>query len=295
MRILIVSGGSSSERKISLISAKAVKKALEKNNHQVEIFDLKLGYYALKKMLPNFEIVFPVLHGEEGEGGDLQQFLALQKISYVGGDSKGFKEGWPKISFKEFCDKNRVVTPKWEVIKSENEVIKFGFPCVLKASNGGSSKEVFLINSPKDLRDKSVQKLLHSGLKLLVEDSVQGIEVTAGILGNKTLPLIEIIPPDGQWFDYKNKYTGVAKEIPFAPSLSRKTQEKIQKIALEIHQHFNLGPYSRTDFIVKNDIPYVLEVNTIPGLTSESLYPKEAKAAGLEFEDLVEKLINLCV
>lgn len=293
MKILIITGGNSSERKISLISANEVKKALGKNGHQIRIFNLKAGYPALKKILPSFDIVFPVLHGEEGEGGELQEFLFQQKIPYVGGSPEGFKIGWPKISFKRFCDKNGIVSPKWKIIKSENDILKFGFPCVLKASKGGSSKEVFMLKSTKDLKNKSIQKLFQSDLELFVEDCIQGIEVTAGILGKQALPLMEIIPPNGSWFSYQNKYTGKTQEIPFSPSLPKKTQEKIQQIALKIHQYFDLGPYSRTDFIVKDNLPYVLEVNTIPGLTSESLFPKAVETTGLSFEQLIEKLIEL--
>ncbi|MCL5435156.1 MAG: hypothetical protein M1405_02090 [Patescibacteria group bacterium] len=129
-------------------------------------------------------------------------------------------------------------------------------------------------------------------LPVFVEKYKKGIEVTCGIINNKTLPLLEIVPPNGSWFNYKNKYWNTSKEIPFAPSLDKNLQKKIQKIALKIFKSFDLGSYCRIDFIVSNDIPYVLELNTIPGMTPGSLLPKQAKAAGISFNQMIEILIK---
>lgn len=293
MKVLLITGGTSSERRVSLMSAKQVKEGLEKAGFQVELFDLKKGYSALKKMLTKFDAFFPVLHGKEGEGGELQKFLAESKRPYVGGDPKGFKKGWFKISFKRFCDKNKIVTSPWKIIKKEEDIEKFEFPSVLKSSDGGSSKEVIILKSSKDLKGRTFLNLLSSGLDLFVEKYLPGVEVTVGILDNQALPVIEIIPPQGKWFDYKNKYSGETKEIPNAPSLDEATKKLVQKIALQIHRRLSLGPYSRVDFIVSNNIPYVLEVNTIPGLTSQSLFPKAAAAVGLTFPKLLNRIVKI--
>lgn len=291
MKILIISGGISSERSVSFKSAKAVKSALEKNGYQCKVFDLKKGLPSLKKIISQFDIVFPVLHGEEGEGGELQEFLNKIGIHYVGGSPDGFKQGWHKISFKQFCNKNNIPTARWKKIKSLVDIEKFGFPSVLKSSNGGSSLEVVILQSSKDIQNYQTQKLLNSNLPLFIEEYLSGIEITVGILGNKALPVIEIKPPEGKWFDYKNKYTGVTQEIVNAPSLGKNIQKQVQNLALGIHKELNLGSYSRIDFIVSNNIPYVLEVNTIPGLTNQSLFPKAAQADGISFEELVKMLI----
>ncbi len=302
MNILVISGGISSERKISLISAGEVKKALKKYGHAIQLFDLKLGLKALEKLIPSFDLIFPVLHGEEGEGGNLQKFLQQQQVPFVDGDFKGFKQGWYKIPFKKFCDQNRITTAPWKKVGKAEDVIKFGFPCVLKASSGGSSREVIILKSPQQLNLTSCKKLFQGKDALMVEKYLPGVEVTVGILNNQALPVIEIIPPEGKWFDYKNKYAGTTKEVPFAPSVDPKIQQQIQKTALNIHRKLNLGSYSRIDFIVSDSYfhlegvkltPYVLEVNTIPGFTPNSLFPKAAKAAGLNFEQLVEKLVTL--
>ncbi|MBU1031583.1 ATP-grasp domain-containing protein [Patescibacteria group bacterium] len=290
MRIYIVTGGTTSERRISLMSAEEVRKGLEKSGHRVKLYDLKSGKIT-KNLVKNFDVVFPVVHGEEGEGGELQKSLSVLGIPFVGGSWKGFKKGWYKIPFKKFCKENNILTPLWSKISNQKDIIKFGFPSVLKSSTGGSSKEVVILNSKKDL--KKTKRLLKSDLPLFVERYIPGTEVTVAILNNEALPVIEIIPPNGGWFDYKNKYSGETKEIINAPSLSQKLKKLVQKIALQIHQKLDLGPYSRIDFIISGNMPYVLEINTIPGLTSKSLFPKSAQSAGITFPKLLDNIIRL--
>ncbi len=288
MKILIITGGNSSERKISFLSAKNVKKALEENNHKIKLYDLKNGYESIKKFSKNFEVLFPVLHGEEGEGGKLHQYLSkLNKLVVGTKNYKGMKKAWYKISFKKYCGKNNILTPKWRLIKKPEDIIKFGFPCVVKTSSGGSSREVYILTTKKDLKKQKM--IIFSHKDLFVEEYIEGVEATVGILNNKALSVLEIIAPKGEWFNYKNKYSGVTKEILNAPSLDEKTRKKIQKIALKIHQHFDIGSYSRIDFFVKNKQIYVLELNTIPGLTENSLLPKEAE---MPFKDFVNTLVN---
>ena len=293
MKILLLTGGNSSERKISFMSAKNVKQALIENKHTVKIYDLKNGYQPIIKLSRNFDILFPVLHGEEGEGGKLHKFLSKIKKPIVGGRNyKGFQKAWYKIPFKKYCDKNKIKTAKWKIIKSEKDVLKFGFPCVLKTSNGGSSREVTVVKSEKDLKTKEAKHILNLKTPKFVEKYLQGTEVTVGILNEKVLPFLEIVPTIDSWFSYKTKYDNTTWEIPFAPSVDKKIQNKIQKTALKIHKTFNLGSYSRTDFIVSNGNYYALEINTIPGLTKDSLLPKQAKAAGMSFNKFVEELIK---
>ena len=293
MRILILTGGNSSERKISFLSARNVKKALIENGHKVKIYDLKNGYLPIKKLSEKFDVLFPVLHGEEGEGGILHKFISKIDKPIVGTRNyKDMQKAWYKIPFKKFCDKNKIKTAKWKIIKNDNDVISFGFPSVLKTSSGGSSREVVILNSKKDLEKKDFRKIMKLKLPVFVEKYEQGIEVTCGIINNKALPLLEIVPTKDSWFSYKTKYDNTTKEIPFAPSLDKKMQEKVQKLALKIFNSFNLGSYCRIDFIVSNNIPYVLELNTIPGMTAVSLLPKQAKAAGISFNKMIDLLLK---
>lgn len=292
MKILILTGGNSSERKISFMSAKNVARTLKENGHKVKLYDLRKGYGPIVNLARDYDVLFPILHGEEGEGGILHKFLFKTGKPIVGTNNyKGIKKAWYKISFKRFCDKNKILTPAWKKFKKFDEIIKFGFPCVVKTSSGGSSREVFILKSNKDLA--KYKNKIFKYKDLFAEKYIEGTEVTVAVLHNNTLPILEIIPPESGWFDYKNKYSGETAEIPNAPSLSIKTKIKIQKIALNVHKHFNLGSYSRSDFIVDQaGKPYILEINVIPGLTKGSLVPKEAEAAGLTFNQFLEKLIN---
>lgn len=292
MKVLILSGGNSSERTVSLTSAKTVKKALREKGHQVKLYDLRQGYQKIINEAKNFDVLFPVLHGQEGEAGPLHKFLSKLNKPIVGTRNyKGLAKAWNKIPFKKYCDKNGIKTPIWKFVKNKEDVIKFGFPGVLKASNGGSSREVVILKTAKDMQKADFKKLIKSDMPLFVEKYFKGVEVTVGILDGKVLPFLEIIPPKNSWFSYKNKYDNSTQEIPFAPSVDKKMQQEITKIFLKIQKHFNLGTYFRVDFIVTNGIPYVLDVNTIPGLTPGSLFPKQALADGLSFSELLEKLI----
>lgn len=294
MNVCIITGGTSSERDISLISAATVQQAVESNGHTVEIFDLTLGYDELSKHLDRFDLCFPVLHGKDGEDGVLYRYLASTGIPYVGSDPAGSQTAFDKILFKEYCDAKDIRTAKWAVIQDKRDITQFGFPCVLKAANGGSSHEVALLFGQQDLEHEKTNAILQLHDRLFVETYLRGTEVTVGVLLSQALPVIEIVPPDNGWFDYANKYSGVSQEIPFAPSLSEAEQRRTQEIALRIHQDLDLGSFSRTDFIIANGEPYVLETNTPGGvgLTPKSLFPKAAEAAGISFEQFVDLVMK---
>lgn len=234
------------------------------------------------------------MHGKEGEDGTLYRFLRSQKKPFIGSDPKGAKTATDKILFKKYCDQSGIPTADWKTTETAEDISRFGFPCVLKAANGGSSHEVALLRSNKDLSSPKVKAILKLADHFFVEELIRGTEITVGVLLEKTLPVVEIVPPKDAWFDYKNKYSGASKEIAFAPSVDKKVQRQAQKIASRIHRDLKLGSYSRTDVIVKDGIPYVLEINTPGGvgLTPESLLPKAAKAVGISFEQLVEKILR---
>lgn len=295
MNILIISGGNTSERPVSLRSAQSVLDALKSNSYQAELFDLKDGYERLAEVAKDFDLFFPVLHGKEGEDGTLYQFLKDTGKPYVGSDPEGAKTAFDKILFKEYCDKNNLPSARWKVIENPDQIKEFGFPCVLKASEGGSSKEVVLLHSESDLNKPFTKEVLSLDGQFYVEEMLKGTEITVGVLKDQALPVIEIVPPEGKWFDYENKYSGETQEIVGAPSVSKDVQKQAQDLALKIHQDLKLGPYSRTDFIVVDNKPIILEANTPCGVgfTSQSLYPKMAKAIGLEFPELIKTLIQM--
>ncbi len=293
MNILIITGGNSSEREISLTSAINVKRAVETNGHTAELFDFKEGYSALARSLNRADVCFPIMHGKEGEDGTLYQYLRSSGKPFVGSDPAGAQIACNKIFFKEYCDEQGIRTARWSAVVTKEDIIQFGFPSVLKAANGGSSHEVIPLFRPRDLESEKVQTLFHLSDSLFIEKFLQGIEITIGVLIDHTLPVIEIIPPQNEWFNYENKYSGKSQEVPFAPSLSEPIQRRAQEISLKIHRNLQLGSFSRTDMIVVDNVPYVLEVNTPSGvgLTSESLFPRAAKAEGMSFEQFVNIVI----
>ncbi len=294
MNILIVTGGNSSEREISFMSSTNVKHVLEANKHSVELFDFREGYEALAKALDRADICFPVMHGKEGEDGTLYRYLESSGKPFVGSDSAGAKIACDKILFKSYCDEQGIATAAWSVITAQEDIRKFGFPCVLKAANGGSSHEVALLFHEHDLESEKVKTILSLTDHFFIERYLQGIEVTVGVLIDTPLPVIEITPPQDGWFDYEHKYSGKSQEIAFAPSLSEPVQKRAQEIALKIHRDLGLKSFSRTDMIVVDNIPYVLEVNTPAGvgLTPQSLFPKATAAAGISFEEFVDTIIH---
>lgn len=293
MKVLLITGGNSSEREVSLKSAENVKEALEENGHEVYVYDLKDGYEKIEELTKNYDVLFPVLHGEEGEGGKLHEFLSKIDKPIVGTRNfQGLRNAWYKIPFKKYCDKNKIPTSDWKIVKNKDDILSFGLPCVLKLTNGGSSREVTLIRSEQELESEEVDRILKLEAESYIEKLIQGPEITVGVLQEKALPVLEIIPPHGSWFNYENKYSRETKEIPFAPSVPKQLQLQAQETALKIHNHFDLGTYSRTDFMTTTVAIYALEINTIPGLTSESLMPKAARAEGLSFKDFLEVLLK---
>ncbi len=293
MNVLIITGGNSSERTVSLRSAKEVQKALLENGHKVKFYDLKKGYEGILKVSVDFDVLFPVLHGEEGEGGKLHKFLSQIKKPIVGTRNyKNLDIAWHKITFKKYCRKFGIKTASWKQVNNNFDILSFGFPCVLKTIDGGSSKEVVILKDKSDLNKFAFRKIMRLKSKKFVERYLSGIEITVGVLNGKALPVIEIVPTKGTWFNFENKYDGSTQEIPFAPSLSKEKQKNVQEIALKIHRDFDLGIYSRSDFIISDDIIYALEVNTIPGLTAQSLMPKAALAAGISFNEFLEILLK---
>lgn len=293
MKVLLITGGNSSERTVSLNSASNAEKALIENGHTVFVYDLRLGYEPMVELSKNFDVLFPVLHGEEGEGGKLHKFLAKLNKPIVGTRNyKGLHDAWYKIPFKKYCDKNEIPTAPWKEVTSEKDVIDFGFPCVLKASNGGSSIEVVIIEDQNDLNNHEYKRLIQSTAPLFVEKYIKGIEVTLGNLNEHVLPIIEIVPTKHTWFSYDAKYDETTKEIPFAPSVGSEIQKKLTDTTIRILNELNLGSYLRVDYMVSGKDIFALDVNTIVGLTTGSLYPKQAKAAGISFNELIEILIK---
>ncbi len=292
--IAILTGGTCDEKEISLLSATNIFETIKNLDYRVKIFDIRLGLYNLLPLLLQYTVIFPVLHGFEGEDGKLSYFLEKNKLQFIGPTSSTCHKSWNKRTFKNICKSLGIKTPDWFIAtrKTINNM-PFIYPVIIKPLENGSSIDVQIVGNKEDLNNIATY-IFDKYHEVMIESYITGIEVTVGILEKKVLPLIEIQTPNKELFTYDNKYNGKTKEIPFAPSLLPALQEKIKKIALRIHRELGFKYLSRTDFIITKDQIYVLEINSIPGLTNQSLFPKAVEAAGFTFEEAISQLIHLC-
>ncbi len=239
------------------------------------------------------------MHGPGGEDGTLQGFLDSINLPYQGAGVLGSALAMHKGLSKEIYKNAGLKVPEGKVFfRDENfENIKkyaekLGYPLVVKPATQGSSVGLSIVKKEEELKP-ACQKAFEIDNEILLEEYLKGREITVGVLENKPLPVVEIIPKFSEIFDYKTKYTpGFAEEICPA-NLPQEITEKAQKYALKAHKALRLRHYSRTDMIVVENEVYVLETNTIPGMTETSLLPLSARVAGYSFEELIQKLLEL--
>lgn len=292
-KIIVLGGGTSVEREVSLRSAQAVQTALTAANYDVLFIDPaeSKDYLNVSKS----EIIFPILHGEFGEDGELQSLLEEKGIIFLGSDSVSSKQSFDKQITREILEKHNIRIPRGEMVSIKDYSIHplSKTPHVVKVAKGGSSIGTF-IQRDGSLIDEEILKNNFSDRKMLIEELVSGIEVTVPILDKTALPVIEIEPPKEAEFDYENKYNGKTKEICPPISISVDKQKEVQLLAEKVHNIMDCRHLSRVDIIIDTQgNPYVLEINTMPGLTDESLYPKAAKEAGLSMPDLMDVFVKM--
>lgn len=296
--VIVLAGGTSTEREVSIRSSEAVVAALKAKEHAVITLDSAKGLDVLLPEMQAADVIFPALHGSGGEDGVLQKFLEEHAIRYVGADSQASALCLNKARYTELLQNHDFLLPATEAVQFEQykaSALRHK-PFVLKPVDGGSSIDMFIVRQPADADEAAIAATFHTYGTMLLQEFVEGIEITAGVLGEQALPIVEIIPPDGQYFDYENKYNGETQELCPPEHLQDKDQEAVRKLALEIHNLAGCRDMSRTDIIITKDHKlYVLETNTIPGLTGESLLPKAAAAAGYTMPDLCDRLVQLAL
>lgn len=300
IKVVVLMGGKSAEHEISLLSGREVLKNLDRKKYEVSsVLIPKRGNLNLPKK--KVDVVFIALHGPFGEDGTIQGLFEFKGQIYTGSGVLASSLGMDKLAFRRMLSSEKIAGPKYAVIKKDKrdlkEIIKKvgGPPYFIKPHNQGSSVGASIVKRYKDLSKALKLAFKYSGT-VLVEDYVKGKEVTAAVIGNAeplALPLVEIIPLKGDFFDYKSKYTeSGAKEIVPAtikPQLSR----KIQEIALKVYKLVGCRGFARVDFLIdKKGNPLVLEINTIPGLTPMSLFQKAAKVVGITYPKLLDKIIT---
>lgn len=339
MKIVVLAGGLSTERDVSINSGKEIAKALIEKGHKVVLLDVFMGY---EKKLDNIEslfdecrdltqnggitskipdlnkikasrkdqsdsyfgenvidicknadICFLGLHGGEGENGQLQAAFDMLGIKYTGTDYLSAAVAMDKgVSKSVFIDHN-VPTPKSVLFKKGDNLKTYNtFPCVVKPCSTGSSVGVHIVNNKEEFIP-SMEDAFSYEDNVLIEEYVKGREFSVGVINNKAVPVIEIIPKNG-WFDYENKYQAGATDEICPALLNKDIAKKMQKEAEHVFSILGLKVYSRIDFILndKNEF-FCLEANTLPGMTPASLLPKEANAMGMSYPDLCETIVNL--
>lgn len=301
IKIAVLMGGKSPEYEVSCLSGKRILESLDP--HKYDVFPMKInqkgeGYEKLFKLRP--EVVFVAMHGSFGENGAVQGLLELRNIPYTGSGILASALGMDKIMFRTMVQKAKIAVPRCVILKKGDFAGKvwdeLSVPVVVKPYCQGSSIGVSIVHSKANL-EKALQKAFDFGSQAIVEEFLSGVEVTCGILGNDkpiALPVAEIIPKK-EFFDYESKYVSGMSEEVVPARISAKLTKKIQETALKVYQLIGCCGFGRVDMILRQSTPYVLEINTIPGLTPNSLLPKEAAAAGITYQQLIEKIIQLAL
>ena len=302
MKVLLIAGGWSPEREISLKGAEIISKTLKDRGHAVTFYDLSNGFEELSVLAKKADVAFINLHGSPGEDGLVQAFLARLACPYQGSNPAGsflaLHKYAAKCLFKEagLRTVNGFFLAKMPVEKSEIDYLDKGlyYPLFVKSNDGGSSLHLYRVQNRNELFT-ALEKIFEAGHEALVEELVIGQEVTCGVLGEKALPPILILPK-AEFFDFANKYSANgAEEICPAP-IGDEMVKKVQEMAVKAHKALGLSDYSRSDFIMTAQKElYILEINTLPGMTATSLVPKEAKAVGIEFYELLETLLEMAM
>lgn len=300
--IALISGGISSEREVSLNSGRQVYEALDKDKYEILRYDPKTDIPRLVDDAGRIDCALIILHGPYGEDGTIQGLLDLLDIPYQGTGVLGSDVAMNKLLSKHLFKMAGLTVPPCAVVRRGETldvhaiVNQLGVPLVVKPVETGSSVGMTIVSEAAGLA-AAVDKAWEFGATVMIEAYIDGTEITCGVLGGdnpEALPLIEIIPGDGyDFFDYEAKYQPGATQEVCPARIGDTLTALAQAHALTAHRALYCQGYSRTDMILKDNQFFVLETNTIPGMTATSLYPQSARAAGLDFRALLDRLIEL--
>ena len=303
-RVGVLAGGPSSEREISLRSGKAVYDALIREGVNVFFVDVRDNIYDIIKS-EKMDVAFLALHGKFGEDGTIQKILDTEGIRYTGSGARASELALDKIASKEAFIKNGIPTPGYSIVDKDcfpdpdrtcslhalSESGNLKFPLVVKPQFEGSSIGLSVVKEKEALKP-ALDKAFEYGPKALLEEYVSGRELTVGILNDEPLPVIEIVPRQ-HLYDYKAKYSDPDTQYLVPAPISGRATELARSLGLRSHTALGCRSFSRTDMMMDSSGSiFVLEVNTIPGMTERSLLPKAAAAIGVNFGKLCVKLIE---
>lgn len=298
-KIVIINGGSSSERDVSLVSATEVYNALTSLNYDCLKIDPS-DFDNVEDFLQQLRdekpyIVFNALHGGDGENGNIQALLEMAEIPFTGSGSLTSKLAMDKYVSKLIAQDLNIPTPKFFLFVKGMRLaeinIQFPLPYIVKPNNGGSSVGITVVKELSHLEDALNSALVYDD-RVLIEQFIPGKELTVTILGQRTYPVVEIRPIDG-WYDYKNKYTKGNTEYICPAEITDFSSSKVQEMAYNFFERIAGKAYGRIDFRFDGEEFYFLEANTLPGMTSLSLTPMAVKSKGIDFKTLLQRIIDL--
>jgi len=303
LRIALIAGGVSGEREVSLSGAAGVSEALDPEKFIVSRYDPATDLARLAADAPQLDFAFILLHGLYGEDGTMQGFLDLLGVPYQGSGVLGSAIAMDKNLAKELYQLNGLPVADWQIIGAGDEVnaeelvARFGLPVVIKPVREGSSLGLTLAQTREQLM-AGIDKAQSHGSRIMIEKYISGSELTVAVLGNselQPLPVIEIVPgKEFAFFDYDAKYKAGASEEICPARISDELTVQVQEYGVAAHKALRLRGYSRTDIMLsEGGSLYLLETNTIPGMTPTSLLPQAAAEHGLAFPEFLEKLIEL--
>ncbi|MBU0482389.1 MAG: D-alanine--D-alanine ligase [Proteobacteria bacterium] len=304
LTVALLAGGRSSEREVSLKGGEEVYKALDKKRYEIRRYDPATDLGRLAAEAAEIDVAFILLHGPFGEDGTMQGFLDMLDIPYQGAGVLGSAMAMDKHVAKLMYRQAGLTVPDWHTVEkggdwSGKEILAhLGLPLVIKPLSQGSSVGMSIVDNGDEL-GPALDKAFAFDRRVMIEKFIAGREITGGVIGNDepiALPLVEIIPGDQyRFFDYEAKYQpGASREICPA-EFDDLTTVRAQEFALAAHRALMLEVYSRTDMIVNDSGIYVLETNTIPGMTPTSLLPQAARAHGLSFPAFLDRLLELAL
>ena len=292
MKITVLYGGPSAEREVSLVSGRAVIDGLKSMGH--EVFGSDISPTELAGLDHPADVIFPVLHGQFGESGELQDILEARRLPFVGSSAAASRLGMDKVATKRAWEKADLPTPAYKIITPrDRQSPLLEKPCVVKAISSGSSIDVYVCKDPQacaaDAKTAADLLLAKHG-QALVETFINGIELTVGLLEEEPLAPIRIVPKR-EFFDYEAKYKANDTEHRFDLGLPDDVVTRVRALAKKANAVVGARDLARVDVMLddKNN-PFLLEINTLPGFTSKSLLPEAAKHAGIEFGPLVDRL-----
>jgi len=292
--ITVLSGGPGTERQVSLDSGRAVHDALRRRGHRAELRDIGPADLSALDMPADF--VFIALHGEFGEDGAVQAEIEKRRLPYAGSGPAASRLAMNKVDTKRRFEQAGIPTPAWAVATRDtidSALAKATPPVVIKPVASGSSVDISIARTMDQARTATAEVVERYGTAL-IERYVEGPELTVSILGDVALPVCEIRPAR-EFYDYRAKYIDDDTQYLFEPAVSADTLVEVQRLSLVAHGALGCAAFSRVDWMVDRETgcAFAIEINTIPGFTSHSLLPKAAARAGIGFDDLCERIVEL--